>query len=71
MSEEQKENLDYKLHQIQKMDIVTAEYFQNGEYVQVTGVVSGIDTDSRLLKIVNTSISFDDISDLQGDNFTE
>lgn len=69
LSEEQKKELDYKLHQIHKMDIVTVEYFQNGEYVQVTGVVSRIDENSRVLKIVNTKIPFDDISDLQGDIF--
>ena len=32
LSKEQKNELDYKLHQIHKMDIVTVEYFQNGEY---------------------------------------
>lgn len=63
LSEEQKAELDDKLKQIHRMDIVTVEYFQNGEYVQVTGVVSKIDKTSRVLKIVNTSIPFDDISD--------
>lgn len=71
LSEEQKAELDFKLHQIRKMDIVTTEYYQNGEYVQITGVVSGIDKNSRVLKIVNTKISFDDISNLQGDIFAE
>lgn len=65
LSEEQKAGLDFKLHQIHKMDIITAEYFQDGEYVQVTGVVSGIDEAGRMLKIVNTGISFDDLYDLQ------
>lgn len=71
LSEEQKEELDYKLRQIRTMDIVTAEYFQNGEYVQITGVVSRIDENTRVLKIVNTRIPFDDISDLRGDIFSE
>ncbi len=65
LSEEQKAKLDNKLHQIHRMDIVTAEFFQNGEYVQVTGVVSRIDEISRVLKIVNTKIPFDDIADLR------
>ncbi len=69
LSDEQKAELDYKLHQIHKMDIVTVTYFQNGEYVQVTGLVSKIDEYSRVLKIVNTRIVFDDIADLQGDIF--
>lgn len=65
LSEEQKEELDFKLRQIHKMDIITVEYFQNGEYVQVTGVVSRIDETSKVLKIVNTKIAFEDIVDLQ------
>lgn len=69
LSEEQKEKLDYKIHQIRKMDIITAEYFFNGEYVKKTGVVSDINETSRTLKIVNTKIPFNDISDLQGEIF--
>lgn len=65
LSEEQKEELDYKLRQIRKMDMVTVEYFQNGEYVQITGVVTRIDESSRVLKVVNKKIAFDTISDLQ------
>lgn len=65
LSEEQKEELDYKLRQIHKMDMITVEYFQEGEYVQTTGVVTRIDENSRVLKIVNKKINFDDISDLR------
>ena len=65
LSEEQKEELDYKLRQIQKMDMVTVEYFQNGEYVQVTGIVTRIDETSRILKVVNTKIDFGAISRLE------
>lgn len=61
LSEEQKEELDFKLRQIRKMDMITVEYFHDGEYVQVTGVVSRIDETSRVLKIVNTKIEFEDI----------
>lgn len=61
LSEEQKEELDFKLRQIHKMDMITVEYFHEGEYVQVTGVVTRIDETSRLLKIVNTKIAFEDI----------
>ncbi len=71
LSEEQKEALDRKLKQIREKDIVTVEYFQNGEYVQVTGMVSRIDKTSRVLKVVTTKISFDDISELQGEMLFE
>ena len=65
LSEERKEEINRKLCLVRKRDIVTAEYFQNGEYVRVTGMVSRIDETARLLQIVNTKIAFDDISDLQ------
>lgn len=71
LSEEKKEALDRKLRQVQKKDIVTVEYFQAGEYVQVTGMVSRIDETGRVLNVVDTKIAFEDISDLQGEMFME
>ena len=71
LSEEEKEVLDQKLSLIQKKDMMNVEYFQNGEYVQVTGMVSRIDETSRVLKIVNTKVDFDYISDLQGEIFEQ
>ncbi|EOS21198.1 hypothetical protein C806_04514 [Lachnospiraceae bacterium 3-1] len=70
LSEERKSELNEKLYQLQRMDIVTAEYFCDGEYVQITGVVSGIDKVRKALEIGNTKVPFDDIFDLQGDVFT-
>lgn len=67
LSEEQRMELDYKLQKLHRMDIVTAEYFQDGEYVQTTGVVTQIDETNRILRLVNTSIPFDDIARLQCD----
>lgn len=65
LSEEQKEELDRRFREIRKNDMVTVEYFQRDEYVKVTGMVSGIDETGRLLKVVNTKILFEDISDLR------
>lgn len=64
LSDEQKEALDWKLQQIKIQDIVTVVYFQRDEYVKVTGMVSRIDVSSRILKIVNTKIPFEDISEI-------
>lgn len=71
LSEEQKEELDRKLKQISKRDIITVEYFDKDAYVQITGMVSGLDLSCRVLKIVNTKIDFDTISDLQGEKLDE
>lgn len=67
LSEEQKAQLERKIRQIQKEDIITVEYFQNREYVQVTGRVTRIDETCRALDIVNTRIAFADISNLKCD----
>ena len=69
LSEEQKAELNLKLYKIQKSDIITVEYFTNGEYVQTTGMVSRIDKISRIIEIVSTKIDFDNISDLEGNIF--
>lgn len=64
MSPEYQEELDKKLHQIQKNDVITAVYFEKGEYLKMTGMVSRIDETARLLKIVNTKILFENLYDI-------
>jgi len=67
LSEEKKAELDFKLHQIGKRDIITVVYFCKGEYIKLEGMVSRLDVDARILKVVNTKISFEDIYDLTGE----
>ncbi len=69
LSEECKAELDRKLQALHKGDIITAEYFQNGEYVTETGQVTKIDKAGRTLRLEEQEIAFDDLSDLQGDMF--
>ncbi len=64
LSEEYAGELDRKLRQMRKNDIVTAVYFKRGEYLKVTGMVTGIDRTARILRIVNTKIPFGDLYDL-------
>lgn len=64
LSEEKKEELDRKLQCIQKKDVITAEYFQSGEYVQITGMVSKKDETARILEVGSRKIPFEDLSDL-------
>lgn len=71
LSEEKKEELDRKLHQINKNDIITVIYFCKGEYIQLEGMVSRVDKDARVLKVVNTKISFFDIYELWGERILE
>lgn len=71
LSEEKKAELDYKLHQIKKNDIITVVYFYKDEYIKLEGMVSRLDTDARSLKVVNTKIPFEDIYELSGEAILE
>ena len=66
LSEDYALELDRKLRQVRKMDVVTVVYFYKGEYLKVTGAVSRIDATARILKVVQTRIPFDDILDVNG-----
>ena len=61
LSEETAEELDRQMHLLSKGKIATIVYFHKDEYIKITGMVARIDETSRLLQIVNTKISFDDI----------
>lgn len=63
-SEEYKEDLDRKLHQVKKNMIISVVYYHNGEYLKITGMVARIDETARILRIVNTKINFDDLYDI-------
>lgn len=64
LSEEYKEELDWKLGKVHKNDMITVVYFSDNEYIKLSGMVSRIDETSRILKIVNTKIAFEDIYDI-------
>ena len=64
LSEDYQEELDFKLRQVKKNDMISVIYFQKGEYLKLTGMVSKVDASARVLKIVNTKIDFDDIYDI-------
>lgn len=64
LSPEMAEELDFKMHQIKKGDIITVVYFNKDEYLKKTGIVSRIDETARILQIVNERIYFDDLLDI-------
>lgn len=68
LSEDYQEELDFKLRQVKKNDIISVIYFQKGEYLKITGMVSRIDVTARVIKIVNTKINFDDIYGITDDH---
>lgn len=63
-SEEYQEELDRKLRQVHRNDMVTVIYFCRGEYLKVTGLVTRIDPTARIITVVNTKIPLGDIYDI-------
>ena len=68
LSEEYQEELERKLHQIRKNDVVTAVYFYKEEYLKKKGIVSRMDMTARVIQIVNTKICIDDLYDIEKEN---
>lgn len=64
LSEEYREELDWKLRQVLRGDMITVVYFSGGEYLKITGMVSRIDRNARVLQIINTKIQFEHIYDI-------
>ena len=75
LPEEAQAELDQKLHMIEKGDLVTVVYFQcfadsdAGEYLQITGRVSRLEPERRMLQIGDISILTDDICRLKSNDF--
>lgn len=61
LSEEMAEELNRRMHGLAKGKMASVVYFHKDEYIRITGMVARIDETSRILQIVNTKISFDDI----------
>ncbi len=61
LSEEMAEELDKKMHQVRKGSMVTVVYFHKDEYLKLSGMVARFDETARIIQIVNTKISFDNI----------
>lgn len=75
LPEEAQAELDRKLHMIAKGDLVTVVYFQHpdnseiGEYLQITGRVSRLDANMKILQIEQIKINIEDIYDCCGQAF--
>lgn len=64
LSEDNAIELDRKMHTLKRGKIATIVYYDNENYLKITGMVAKIDKDNKILQIVNTKISFDDIYDI-------
>lgn len=65
LSEEMLEELDLKFRELAPGKIVTIVHYDKEEYVKTTGMIAKISNSSRLIQIVNTKISLDDICSIE------
>lgn len=67
LTDDMAELLDYKLKSISKGSIITVVYYHEKEYIKVCGMVAKIDNQSKTLTIVDKTIHFEDILNIEID----
>lgn len=65
LSEDDLAELERKIKLIEVGHIVTLIYFDEKDYIKVSGVVSKIDFESKIIKIVKTKIDINKIIDIE------
>lgn len=64
MSEEDLNELDYKLSLINEGDLVTINYYKEGNYLDIRGVIMKIDRNFRYFIIDEETIDFTDVYEI-------
>ena len=64
VSEDMAAENDRALHIARPGMMADAIYFNNGEYIRRRGLVAKIDAKKRIIRIVETEISFDDLFEI-------
>ena len=65
LSEDDLEELDQKVHQIQIGMNITVIYFHNGQYIQLTGRVTKLNFDTKIIQIVKTKLNIKSITSIE------
>lgn len=64
LTEDRADELNRQMNNITAGSMISVVYYHDGEYVKLTGRVARLDESSRILQIVNTRISFDDLLEI-------
>lgn len=64
-AEERAREINRCLNEIKKGDGAAVTYFEQGEYLTVSGAVEGVDKAERVLTVGGVKILFDDIYDIE------
>ena len=65
LTEEEIERLSDAVSRIKKGDVVRVKYYSGDGYTETEGAVSEINLTMRYIRVVKTSIAFEDIYDLK------
>lgn len=65
LTEEESDELDRVIHRVSFGDMVHVKYREDDDWIELSGVVSRIDIDARVLKVVNTKILFENMHFLE------
>ena len=68
LSEDDLETLDYQIHHLEVGMMVTIIYFANNNYLKVSGILSKINLDTKVLQIVKTKINIPSIVNIEIEN---
>lgn len=61
LAEDYEEELNRIIQNLVLAEMVTVVYFEDGEYIKITGLISKIDKENGFMNVVNTKIEFKDI----------
>lgn len=65
LSPDYQAELDLKMQQVRPGCMVRVVYFHEDAYLEKRGMVSRLDVDGRILKVVNDTIPFEDLFDIE------
>ena len=64
LAEEKAEELNEKLKKLTTGKMITVVYYNDGEYIQLTGIVVKIEKNKKYLQMAEIIIPIDDLSDI-------
>lgn len=65
LSEDDLAELDYKVHQIKIGMIIKVTYYDKGQYVQIEGIVSKLNLDTKMIQIVKTKLDLKNLVNIE------
>ncbi len=67
LSEEYQDELNRRFLQIKRGDVITVVYYCGHEYLKITGIADEVNKTSKILKVADAVIHFEDIYDIARD----